>query len=334
MSQKTFRTTNPSTKRLCSEFATFETSRSMQTMAALPKMTSGNTDEFSVGSFESYGDQSKTSTTYGSSLGGSNTDALDHVKLLRKDSWIQSLRFLSLCILLVVAYVVAMTVYVSLKGSEYREFENQFDSQAEQIGEGLQAELLIKLKSMESLSVAVTSYAESQPGMNWPNVTLPRFSYRSAGTLTIGGGSSVGLQPLVWRDQRNGWEAFSVQNQGWRDESIAFQEKHGDIFEIDTGSSTKVNAAVYKRNVSESIFQVDDAGMPIIVEGDLMIPVWQYSPIKPGLPYVNYDQHAKQRNREALNEVVDSEVAVLGKFFELSESFQGYVYCVLSEHGF
>jgi hypothetical protein len=38
---------------------------------------------------------------------------------------------------------------------------------------------------------------------------------------------------------------------------------------------------------------------------------------------VNYDQYGKIRNKEALTEVVEKEAAVLGRFFELSESFHG-----------
>ena len=274
------------------------------------------TDDLSVHSFHSRGDQSKTSTTYGSSA-GTRTDA-EQLKLLRKDSWIQSLRFLSLCILLVVAYVVAMTVYVSLKAAEYREFENQFESQSEQIGEGLQAELAIKLKALESLSVTVTAYVESQPDAAWPNVTLPKFAYRSASTLTIGGGISVGLQPIVRKEQRKGWEDYAVQNQDWRQESIAFQEKHKDPFD----SHLQNRSSVEETSISDRVFKVID-GVPSAVEEALVIPVWQYSPVDPSLSYINYDQHGMQRNREALEEVVDKGAPVVGMFFELAQSFHG-----------
>ncbi|CAJ1963472.1 unnamed protein product [Cylindrotheca closterium] len=277
-------------------------------------MGSHDTDDLSVDSFQSHGERSKASTTIGSSSGG---DAMEHVKLLRKDSWIQSLRFLSLCILLVVGYVVAMTVYVSLKASEYREFENQFEAQSEQIGEGLQAELQIKLQAMEALSVAVTAYAESQSGLTWPNVTLPQFSYRSESTLTIGGGIFVGLQPLVRREQQEAWEQYSVQNRGWKEESIAFQQKHK------AQNDTLIDESLYPKNISERIFHVID-GVPTAIEEDLMLPVWQYSPIHPGSPYVNYDQYGKERNRGALNEVVEKRAAVLGMFFELSQSSNGH----------
>jgi hypothetical protein len=215
-----------------------------------------------------------------------------------------------------------MTVYVSLKGSEYREFENQFDSQSEQIGEGFQAELQIKLQAMEALSVAVTAYAESQSGLTWPNLTLPQFSYRSASTLTSGGGIFVGLQPLVLREQQKAWEAYSVQNQGWKDESIAFQEKRKQILEFKAHNDTLIDDNIYPTNISERIFHEID-GVPTAIEDELMLPVWQYSPIHPGLPYVNYNQYGKKRNREALKEVVEKKAAVLGMFFELSQSFNG-----------
>jgi hypothetical protein len=88
-----------------------------------------------------------------------NADIREANRVLRKDSWIQSLRLHSLCILLVVAYVVATTVYASFRESEQKAFEN----------------------SMQGLN--------EESGL----ILLYQSSYRSASTLKIGKSISIGL---------------------------------------------------------------------------------------------------------------------------------------------
>lgn len=295
-------------------------------------------DDESVDSYTS-NQGSKTSNTLTAASGnGQNSENRDGGSMLRKDSWVQSLRFLSLCVLLVVAYVVAMTVYVTLRESELKSFEAKFFDQASQVGSSIQSELDVKLQALDTLAVAISSYAGTVESGGWPNISLPEFSYRSASTLKIGTSISVGLQPLVYKEQQREWEQFSIENQGWRKEGFAFQamfpsaltpvdkvheeHDHDHRLMMRRMLNNTVADIPTPQNISEFIFRVAD-GVPTRVNDDLMMPVWQYSPIDAGLPYVNYDQYGKIRNKAALDEVVANEVAVLGPFFELSESFHG-----------
>lgn len=300
-------------------------------------------DGMSVGSFSSNASHdeegSKLSNTVSDGTGRTSrdADAWEARRMLRKDSWVQSLRLLSLCVLLVVGYVVATTVYASLRESEQRAFESKFYDQSFQIGHSFQSELDVKLQALDTLAVAITSYAGTSASGGWPNISIPEFTYRSASTLKIGTGISVGLQPLVRKDNQREWEAYSVANQGWRREGFAFQALFPDALQANSVSehshhdhsrmiAENLNASSVDieslQNTSEHIFRVVD-GVPTRVEDNLMMPVWQYSPIDTGLPYVNYDQYGKARNKGALDEVIEKEVAVLGPFFELSESFHG-----------
>lgn len=291
-------------------------------------------------SFSSHDDRSKTSGTP-TSVSGShrNADAREASRMLRKDSWVQSLRLLSLCVLLVVGYVVATTVYASLRDSEQRAFDNKFYDQSTQIGDSLYSELDVKLQALDTLAVAITSYAATAEVGAWPNIALPEFAYRSASTLKVGQSISIGLQPLVYRENQREWENYAITNQDWIREGFAFQSLFPDAIDaVDRDSDHEdehdhhdhrllvdesLNTAVGDiRNISEFIFSVMD-GIPAKTQGDLMMPLWQHSPIDNGLPHANYDQYGNSRNTAALDEVFQNRVAVLGRVFELSESYHG-----------
>mmetsp|Transcript_24295 Transcript_24295/g.59496 ORF Transcript_24295/g.59496 Transcript_24295/m.59496 type:complete len:1200 (-) Transcript_24295:66-3665(-) len=277
-------------------------------------------DGISVASFSSReGDDKKTV--------GSNTTSQrqEELKRLRKDPWIQSLRFLSLCVLLVVAYVVAMTVYVSLKEGEQLAFESKFQDQAAQLGQSLGAELAVKLQALDALSVSVATYAESQ-GNTWPNISMPEFGYRSASTLKIGRAISVGLHPIVKREQLSGWQEYSSgHDQSWRQEGFVFQESFPEAVPEERRDENNVSNETI-RPASEFVFEINSNGQPLQYENDMMIPIWQHSPVDHGLPYINKDQLGDERNTAALMEVLENKTAVLGAIYELSNTTYGNPY--------
>jgi hypothetical protein len=327
--------------------------------------TADSEDGSSVDSFTSHDGSSKgatqsrsTNSITGTSGTGSGADIRETAKMLRKDKQIRRIRIMSLAVITVTAIVVSMAVYGSLRSAEQLEFERRFLDQSSQIGQALESQLDVKLRAIDALSVTVTSYAESRSG-GWPTITLPEFTYRSASTLSIGGGIAIKLQPIVYRDDLEDWLEFSVQEQRWRAEGLDFQKKypgalgsdgsdvdHNHRFlleenhlnvsltdgDMDNGNTTNEDLEdnghldhehEQIQNISKYIFEVID-GIPTKVEdADIMLPVWQNSPVHDGLPWVNYDLYRNKRSVGALREVLEQQSAVLGQVFELAGSFHG-----------
>lgn len=298
-------------------------------------------DGLSIASFTSHEDDTESNSRNEKTGSAGDSDVRQKANLLRKDKRIVMIRAIALCVLFIASIVVSGAVYTGLRAAEQREFENIFDDQSTHIGQAIKSELELKLRALDGLSVTMTSYAGSRVG-NWPNISLPEFSYRSASTLKIGRGISIAIQPIVHKENLNQWEEFSIENQGWRREGLIFQTLFPDALSSDPGHDRKleddhsmhtnqsdhgglVNTNVDPGNVpniSELIFRVTD-GIPTRAEEDIMIPVWQHSPVHEGLPWVNYDLYSKEGNKGALLEVVENKKAVLGRFFELSESSNG-----------
>jgi superoxide dismutase len=288
-------------------------------------------DDASTGSYGSH-----TSSNSNSKLGGlsnslNSTDSNKNVnirettKMLQKDIWVRRIRVITIFVFLVAAITISMVVYISLKDSERREFEQRFADQSAHVRRSVHAELASKFSAIDALATTLTSYAGSRSG-GWPNITLPEFSYRATSTLNIGRGISVGVQPIVYKHKLNEWEEFSVGTQGWRRDGLDFQTMFPNA--LDPSEHThyhdyrKLMFIDIVQNISSRIFSVDD-GVPTMVDNDIMMPVWQHTPVHQMLPWVNYDVFSRNDNRPALTEVMNNQNAVLGLYFELSESSHG-----------
>jgi hypothetical protein len=277
----------------------------------------------------------------GTSNTGTNDSAgvQEAAKMLQNDARVRLLRHLALMLLLLTGTLVSSAVYMSLMASEQREFETRFADQSAHAGHAFRSELGVKLRAIDSLSVSITSYAGSRSS-GWPNVTLPDFGYRAATTLSIGRSIALSLHPLVYRESMREWEEFSYQAQEWRREDLEFQSmytnsldsdgvqdhNHGHryLFEENFSTATGNHARNNVKNISKFIFHVNDGIPTKVEEADIMLPLWQHSPVHDdGLPWVNYDVRKQESNEGALAEVMQNHVAILGQFFDLSESFHG-----------
>lgn len=267
-----------------------------------------------------------------------SASAIDAANVLKNDERVRLLRDVGLMMLLLTATFVSSAVYLSLRSSEQRAFEAKFADQSSHVGLALNAQLGVKLRAIDTMSVTITSYTGSQGnGSSWPHVTLPDFDYRSASAMRNGGGISIGLHPLVYRENRQEWEAFSSQAQGWRRQGLEFQRiyenslessgLHDDDDEANHDHRQLHSGELDVQNVSEHIFQVGVNGFPEILEetADVMLPLWQHSPVHDGLPWVNYDvlREKNERSRDALKDVISNKVTLLGQFFDLADSFHG-----------
>ncbi|CAJ1946022.1 unnamed protein product [Cylindrotheca closterium] len=271
----------------------------------------------------------------GSNTSSNKEDVLESTNLLRKDTRIRVLRAAALLILLIAAIVVSFVVYSTLRASEQRAFETRFWDEAAQVGNALEKELQSKLRAVDSLSVTSTSYANSR-GKIWPNITIPEFSYRAASVLTIAGGISMALQPVVTSDLLEGWASYSVEEQKWITFDLDFQELHPSAIESqqddgDIGTrrktrekgNTKTPRIRNQYNISEAVFHVEN-GVPKISEANITLPFWQHSPVLDGLPWINYDIFEKEGNKGPILEVLNNQQAAFGMIYELSDSVVGY----------
>ena len=133
------------------------------------------------------------------------------------------LKLLVLFILVVAASTIASCVYIYITRNETSQFESKFHNDADKISVAVGSSLHRTLGLLDSLSVTYVSYARNQND-SWPFVTLPDFGARMAKLLPLTDAVSISLLPIIHPDVRNEWEAYSVSNDEWVNESIAIQD--------------------------------------------------------------------------------------------------------------
>jgi hypothetical protein len=84
-------------------------------------------------------------------------------------------------------------------------------------------QIFLSLKDIADIITSVSSMS----GSAWPNVTVPHFEIRGHDAGKISKSSQITFSPLVKESERNGWEEYSLVNQGWINESLAIVAEYG-----------------------------------------------------------------------------------------------------------
>ena len=101
----------------------------------------------------------------------------------------------------------------------------KFQALSREILKQAQGNCELMFKEIFNVGKVITSQALSA-GMSWPNVTLPFFdvlAQNEASTFEF-----VGFAPFVKPETKDGWLAYSVQNQDWIQQAYNYTDGMGD----------------------------------------------------------------------------------------------------------
>ncbi|KAG7363181.1 hypothetical protein IV203_026541 [Nitzschia inconspicua] len=160
--------------------------------------SSDNTGSEFATSSSSY--QSGSRSKGGESLGHGETAAVDRSKCMV---------YLAL---LGAAVAVSTVTYLLLSKEEQNTMKIEFEAHSRGILGQATANSVHMFEDMFAISKAITSHALDN-GMTWPNVTIPHFDVRA--TAMFSTLEMVGFAPFVSLENKEGWEAYSKENQGW-----------------------------------------------------------------------------------------------------------------------
>ena len=174
------------------------------------------------------------------------------------------------------------------------------------------------IDSLTSRAEAITSLALTS-GHRCPYVTVPHFEIRGQRARKESLSETFGFSPLVAVDEKEEWEAYSIQNQGWVLEGRGIdvddpsQAEFLPTTPIIPPEITYVNA---NRTLSPYGNDVDETtpDTPFAVN-------WQMSPV-PALTYtVNLNLRSSPLYRHLIQMLVDSRGNVLSDFTDLGRSY-------------
>ena len=140
-------------------------------------------------------------------------------------------------VLLLVATSISVGVYWYTRQTEYDDFVTNFNDYSRNILSTFQTNAHQRLLAIESLATTMTSYAQSQKNTTWPFVTLPNYELRVTQTIDLASVLSCVVLPIVNTPQeKEAWETYSVENDGWFQEGLEIQALQKQLKE--TGANT------------------------------------------------------------------------------------------------
>jgi hypothetical protein len=133
-------------------------------------------------------------------------------------------KLLVLLILLVSATIIATCVFVYISKGETSRFEDKFNNDATKVIDAIGSSLHRTLGLLDFHAVTSVSHARNQ-NATWPFVTIPDFGADMAKLLPLTDATVITMLPIVSPELREVWEAYSVENDNWVNQTIALQEK-------------------------------------------------------------------------------------------------------------
>lgn len=137
---------------------------------------------------------------------------------------VRCLRIAVLLLLLAVTAAVASMTYRYTHNQQVDDFTDTFSNYAQQIQDTVQANAQHKLEAAGALALQIQAYAVAE-SKTWPYVTLPFFEEHIDATKSLTDAYGVLFFPIVSKENRAEWEAYSVTERGWINESYAAQRE-------------------------------------------------------------------------------------------------------------
>lgn len=263
---------------------------------------------------------------------------------LRKDPGIRRLRILVFLVLFGTGALVSAFVFLNARGAQTAEFELRWEDQSRHITRTLNDEAQSKLNNIDAFAITVQSHAllnQGQIGATWPLVVLPEFSYRASSAITNAKAQSMALVPRVESNEKRMWEGYIVDHQTWMAEGVSFQERFPDAIsekshsrklstvedlaaelQAEERSGSNVTNSTEKKGpeIVEFIWRVVDGYRVEDSRGGPYFPLWEHAPVHDGFEWVNFNMADVDIHKEAIEELLQTKEAVIGKSFDLTST--------------
>jgi hypothetical protein len=118
---------------------------------------------------------------------------------------------------------IAMAIYFFVRNSERNDYEHGYQSDTNRILDGMGLSIHDSISAMSSFSTMMIAFAQ-QSNQTFPYFSMPLFGVKASKLLTQTTGFCISVQTVVTSEQRLEWEAYTMQQQWWVNETKMIQE--------------------------------------------------------------------------------------------------------------
>ena len=250
-------------------------------------------------------------------------------------------RILVVALFVTLCALVPSIIYTVAHRNEVHSFESSFAALAEKVMDSVEYQLARKLSAIDSLRIAVTSFA-AYTNTTWPFVTIPDYDLRGSGAQDLADTLMVAIHPLVMTDTRRLWQDYAVDNIGWlwqaqsRESMVSRTlQMEEPCWSIQTNTTTNRSHASIERirrqlitpnytySFSSDIFQFDASspnGVAVEETPGPYLPTWQVMP--PLQQIINYDILSDPALRAAAEATMQSKEVTISQLNKLQQMSQ------------
>jgi hypothetical protein len=204
----------------------------LQNFTTFPTMDGANTQEQALPghgadppSMDFFDDSSEQANPLDQEEGneGAGNDKRETIAA-KESKAVEWIRIIAIAVVVLSTLGVALAVYFYMTNSEKATFESRFQSDSYKILESIGATFDRSFGSVDSFAVNMVNSAK-QSNQSWPYVTESGFPVESSKILTLSKGIQFSIYFYVADEHRPSWVNYTLNNDGWIDESLNVQEK-------------------------------------------------------------------------------------------------------------
>jgi len=188
----------------------------------------------------------------------------------KDDPFFSRSRVVVISLLAIGGVACATLTYLFTAGHQQDDFESKVASLAFEIEDSIHHKSKNLFGVLDSMALSVSSFATTTTDP-WPFETLPSFEGLASSFREVSGASQISMSPVVADSEKEAWEQYSVDNQGWIQESYDAIGVEGKPLEI-----------------QDVIFDIQD-GRVIEAENGPFVPLWQLSEPPKNTAVVNFN---------------------------------------------
>ncbi|KAL7569394.1 hypothetical protein ACA910_010478 [Epithemia clementina (nom. ined.)] len=134
-------------------------------------------------------------------------------------------RVLVFTLLVAITAGVAVGVYFYVRNQETASFEGDFHDSSDKAFDSIGSVFDQALGASDNLMENAVSH-QTFTNSSWPFVTIPDFAVKAQKILTLSRASIIGIYPRVLHEDREQWEEYAYENQGWVMKSLQIQKEN------------------------------------------------------------------------------------------------------------
>jgi len=198
-------------------------------------------------------------------------------------------------------------------------YNESFDEQAVKLLEVLETRLDERVRAIEFFALSVMS-SMLYEGENWTHLYTPHMEIRGNRTNDLADAFSITIIPVVTEETRSDYEEFSVEQQGWRAEGLAFQKKWANENWVEPADWDEQVGSISNTITS---FNLKDRSLSVEAGPGPYLPSWQSAPSLPNPEIVNMNLLSHPSYAKVLNAGLTTGRLILGDTVSIIQTKQG-----------